>query len=358
MDTILVIEDDVVLCELIVKTLNSEYTVLSANDGYSGLELAQTHLPALIICDVAMPEMDGYAVLRALRSSESTAGIPFIFLTAFDGRDHIRYGMSLGAEDYIPKPFSLVELRDAIRMRLQRHKLHLHVAEESCDYLRQAITMALPHELRTSLMVINGFTQIMLEELDSPGSEYGDMLRAITAYAQRLQTLSEKFIRYTQAELAAENRRQNADALTIGANDLIHHIAFERARAVQRQNDLRFQLEAVNLPVEGEHLHSVVEELVENALKFSKPDTEICIQLRQQDDHYVLAVTDHGVGMTSDQIVKIGPYRQFNRAKQEQQGTGLGLAIVQRLVQAYRGKLQIDSVPHEFTEVSLWFAVE
>ncbi|HET7180271.1 MAG TPA: response regulator, partial [Chryseosolibacter sp.] len=105
MNTILVIEDNEEMAENIVGILElANYNVLSAPNGKMGVVLAQQHLPDLVLCDVMMPELDGYGVLHILNKNPETAGIPFIFLTAKADKSDFREGMNLGADDYITKP--------------------------------------------------------------------------------------------------------------------------------------------------------------------------------------------------------------------------------------------------------------
>jgi anti-anti-sigma factor len=121
MTTILAIEDDTKIRENIQEILELEgFDVLTAENGKIGVQLAQAHHPDLIICDVMMPELDGYDVLVALRQDPSTLKIPFIFLSAKATTADFRKGMSLGADDYLTKPFTPSELREAISIRLQK----------------------------------------------------------------------------------------------------------------------------------------------------------------------------------------------------------------------------------------------
>jgi diguanylate cyclase (GGDEF)-like protein len=143
MTTILVIEDELPIRELIAEMLMLEdFEVLQAGNGREGIEIAQSQCPNLIICDVMMPVLDGYGVLTALQQDTSTASIPFIFLTARGTKQDIRYGMNLGADDYLIKPFTQDELLDAISIRLrkqanslQQYRSELESKQEQLDYL-------------------------------------------------------------------------------------------------------------------------------------------------------------------------------------------------------------------------------
>ena len=122
MTTILVIEDVESLREEILETLSYEgFDVLGAENGVVGVQMAKTYIPDLIICDIAMPELDGYGTLVALREEPKTSMIPFIFLTAMTEKGDMRQAMQLGADDFLTKPFTSSELLGAIASRLQKY---------------------------------------------------------------------------------------------------------------------------------------------------------------------------------------------------------------------------------------------
>ncbi len=122
---ILIIEDNHDVRENLSELLVlSGYDTITASNGKEGVTAALAQLPDLILCDIMMPEMDGYTVLRILSKNELSASVPFIFLTAKTELTDVRRGMTLGADDYITKPFDDVELLDTIAVRLQKHKHH------------------------------------------------------------------------------------------------------------------------------------------------------------------------------------------------------------------------------------------
>lgn len=118
---ILLIEDNKDMRENTAEILElAHYTVFTAQNGKEGVALAEKENPDLIICDIMMPVLDGYGVLHMLSKNESTAGIPFIFLTAKAERSDFRKGMEMGADDYVTKPFDDIELLNAIESRLKK----------------------------------------------------------------------------------------------------------------------------------------------------------------------------------------------------------------------------------------------
>ena len=125
MTKILVIEDEESVRENILELLDAEgFEALAAKNGSIGVFLARAELPDLILCDVRMPELDGYGVLTALGAEPLTAKIPFIFLTAKAAKTDLSLGLELGAKAYITKPFTLVELLQVIEQSLLPSQSH------------------------------------------------------------------------------------------------------------------------------------------------------------------------------------------------------------------------------------------
>lgn len=121
MKKVLFIEDDTVVRENTAELLElNDYEVVTASNGRAGVEMAKKEMPDIIVCDIMMPEMDGYGVLQSLAENEDTNLIPFIFLSAKTEHKDIRRGMELGADDYLTKPFEEEELISAIESRLAK----------------------------------------------------------------------------------------------------------------------------------------------------------------------------------------------------------------------------------------------
>ena len=123
MKTVLIIEDEAQTRNIFLKCLEFEgFRAVGANNGKTGVKMAQQHQPDLVVCDIMMPDMDGYWVLSELRKKEKTASIPLIFLTAKVTMSELRRGMELGADDYLTKPCSLDQFLNAVSIRLKRQE--------------------------------------------------------------------------------------------------------------------------------------------------------------------------------------------------------------------------------------------
>ncbi len=132
MQKILVIDDNNDIRENTAEILTlAGYNALTAENGKSGVEIATRSLPDLIVCDIMMPDLDGYGVLHLLKKNQSTEHIPFIFLTAKSERSDFRKGMEMGADDYITKPFDEIELLKAIEIRLKKASIMEAAYEQS-----------------------------------------------------------------------------------------------------------------------------------------------------------------------------------------------------------------------------------
>ncbi|AFY41432.1 response regulator [Nostoc sp. PCC 7107] len=358
MNKILVIEDDLNVRQNLIDLLYAEnFNVITAENGYFGLQLAQTEIPDLIICDVMMPELDGYEVLKELRQNPKTAIIPFIFLTAKSEKTDFRKGMDLGADDYIVKPFSRSELLAAITCRLEKQTVIYQQTQEKLEKLRTSITLSLPHELRTPLNGILGFSQILMEEsalLDAESIK--EMAEFIHQSSQRLFHLIQKFLLYAELEIIAtdpqrvqEIQNQSTEFPTPDLTNLM----MKKAKNADREDDIQLDLSPCNIKIAAKKITKIAEELLDNALKFSPSGTPIKITARATNNTFSLSFSDRGRGMSREQIAELGAYRQFERKLHEQQGSGLGLIIAKKLVELHGGTLKIESRPQDKTVVTV-----
>ena len=356
MSKLLVIDDDEAVRENLVELFKLEgFEVVGAENGHVGVQLARQHLPDLIMCDIMMPELDGYGVLEELRQDFATATIPFIFLTAKADRADLRQGMSQGADDYLVKPFTRNEILNAVSTRLAKQAMLVKKVQGKLEDLRANITLALPHELRTPLTGILGSSELLLEEAASlPLHDIQDLARNINLAGRRLQDLIMNFLLYAELALAMRDPEfavTMKDVSSCYVESVVTEVAVEQARRVHREADLQVDVEHAAVWLGTVYLGKLIKEIVNNAFKFSQPNRPVHIIGRQQAPHYSLAIEDHGRGMTPEQIGNIGAYLQFERRHHEQQGQGLGLIIAKWIAELHGGKLTIDSLYGEGSTV-------
>jgi len=352
MSTILVIEDEPHIRENVTALLEAtEYEVVAAPDGMEGLARAKTHHPDLVLCDVMMPRMDGLEVLERFRAHKSLSTVPFIFLTAKSEMQDIRRGMALGADDYLTKPFEAHDLFKAIETRLKRfgsieRKQGRRVAE-----LQQSISKVIPHELRTPLTVIEGYSDLLMDEWVHLDEEQAtDMLGEVVEATRRLKRLVERNALYAKLTSGAYDTNAPRQRTT-QVDPIVRDCARQCAATHDRLADLTLRIEPEALPVDPDLLRALVGELVNNAFKFSDAGTPVRVCGSMSAHEYVFSVSDQGRGISASQIQDISAYRQFDRDRYEQQGLGLGLALCQRICDVTGGRIEYESAPDAGTTV-------
>lgn len=362
MAKILVIEDEASIRENILELLEAEnFEALGAANGKVGIKMAIAQMPDLILCDMMMPEIDGQGVLKALRAEPVTATIPFIFLTAKAEKTDIRLGMEQGADDYITKPCTPQQLLKAIAIRLEKHQAISRQSQKTLDELRSNISMSLPHELRTPLNAILGFSELILSEYRLlEKSEILEMIGHIQVSGHRLYRLIQNFLLYADLQIAATNpellkEMRNSEFSCV--KSLLSEKARQQAKQANRTEDLQLNLQDSSVAIDAIRLTKILEEILDNAFKFSSEGTPISVSTLVEDKTFILSVKDQGRGMNADQIAQLEAYMQFDRKHYQQAGLGLGLAIVQRLAELHGGELKIESSPQKETIVSVFLPV-
>ena len=355
MARVLLIDDEDALRELMAEILRAEgHETLEAATGVAGVEAVRSQRPDLVLCDVNMPQMDGYAVLEAVRSDPQLASMPFLFLTGLGEQHHVRAGMSLGADDYLTKPIAPQDLVAAVDARLARREVSRREVDRRVAELQRSVALMLPHELRTPLTVIIGSGQ-MIQELhrQMAPEEIAETATAIVKSAERLRRMAENYLLYAGLELQRLAVAEAPARPLLGASgaDDVREAAGAQARERGRQQDLELELADATVPVPAPYLRKVVSELVDNAFKFCDAGKPVSVSFRASDARVALAVKDAGRGMTQDQIRDVTAFRQFDRALFEQQGSGLGLVLVKGIVEASGGSLELVSCPGEGTNV-------
>jgi len=360
MKKILVIDDEEWLREMMLLALRQRgFEVIEAENGERGIEVARKEVPDLILCDVNMDKVDGYLTLSSLRSEPVTASIPFILMTGLADQAGMRHGMELGADDYLPKPFTIEALYAAVDARLKKAKTVREEAERKLADLRDNISMMLPHELRTPLNGILAYGEILVADAETiTPKDIAEMGQVIHDSGKRLERLIENFLIYAQLELLNSDPQFLNSLLreqSLAPAPLIEQIAGDQANLAKRPDDLKLDLANVPLPISDEYLSKVVQELVQNAFKFSSANSPIRVRLAESGNIAVLSVSDVGRGFSTEHITKVGAYMQFDRKLHEQQGLGLGLTIVRRLTELHGGTLTIQSEKGVGTIVTVKF---
>jgi two-component system, sensor histidine kinase and response regulator len=359
MKRILIIDDN----SVVVKTVSSMiktagFDVISTTSGKTGVEMAKDNQPDLILCDIEMPDLNGYDVLVKLLNDNRTSNIPFIFMTAAKKkRTEQRYGMTLGADDYLTKPFSKEELISSINARLEKRKISQEESEKRMEELRSNIVYALPHEFRTPLTTILMSSQYLEKRSDTINQEeIMKIASRITNAGNHLQKLLENYLLYTQIEVIKTNPKKiesiNEKVVT-KPSITINNMAQSIADKYNRESDIQVNVIDNPIRITQQNLQKVIQESIDNAFKFSEKNSPISVNTQIDDQYYNIIIMDEGRGMTDEQLNNMGAYMQFERRAYEQQGSGFGLVICKKLLELHSGDMVIESEPDEYTRITI-----
>lgn len=351
MSKVLVVEDEKDILENLDLLLTAEgYEVICAENGLNALQRLTNCTPDIIVSDIMMPYMDGFELFQKLRENDRTKIIPFIFLTAKNDITSIRSGMNLGVDDYITKPFSSDELLNAIKVRLSRYSAF----NEKVDKICENISMYVPHELRTPLTSIMGFSQIIISEQEELNkNEILEMIHKINHSSKRLLNRIEKFIQFTESNPLSIHTFEGESKTGVVTHDLIKEIFLSNYITAERKEDFIISVEECKVKIPHYYLVILINELLENAVKFSDPGKVIKINGLVKKHFLHLEITDKGIGMTRNEIDLIGAFKQYGRETRQQQGNGLGLITVKNILNAFDGKINITSQKNNYTTVAI-----
>jgi signal transduction histidine kinase len=355
--TILIVEDEPHILDIVSYLLEDDgYRVLQAADGQTALRLVETHEPDLIISDVAMPGMDGFALCERVRANPRLAQTPFIFLTARGARADMRRGMGLGADDYVIKPFEPDELLTAVNVRLARAAETQAAIEQASADLQVQIIRTLTHEFRTPLALVMGYTELLENSSGEINpQEFSQLLQGLHAGSSRLLDLVEDFQMLSKLRTGIVAREIEDSLQAPILADRVVDLVIEQteveaaARNVVLVADCRAS--GARLALLKNHLAEIVRRLLDNAIKFSKRQGGTVLLTTCIDEgQWVLTIADEGVGIRQEALAWIfEAFRQADRGQLEQQGAGVGLTIVQSLVEMYGGQIGIQSTPGQGT---------
>jgi DNA-binding response OmpR family regulator/two-component sensor histidine kinase len=347
MEIILVVEDEKEVRNNIIELLTYEgYDCIEAKDGLEAINHIKKTLPDLVLSDVLMPNISGFELYKFVQSMDLKKNLPFIFLTALADEESLSYGMKLGADDYITKPYKAGELLERIKVRLMKQKS----IDEKFDNLKTGISLYVPHELSTPLISILGYTELLINDLENlTPTEVKEMLNSIHNSGLRLNNRVEKFISYTENKLDNKNSDEKV-VVDIGKYDFINKIesCFE---CKKRIDDIIINVENCSINISDHDFEVILREIIENACKYSALNSTITISGSCENNKYIFSVENTGNEISTDNISEFS----LENDNYNQDYNGLGLSIVQMIAKKYNVKMKIDS--KESVKVSLIFPI-
>jgi len=372
-NNVLIIDDETSNIIALTNILSTEYDVYAAKNGIDAIRLAKEHSPDLILLDVLMPEMDGYEVIAALKSAEMTRTIPVIFITGLDNIDAEKKGLTLGAADYIPKPFNpdivnlrvrnqlkivnqirALEERDEMERKLneiQELKTNLVAAKELAEHSSRAkseFLSRMSHEMRTPMNVIMGMMQIIkMRGIPDNTKKYFNEIDIASGHLLRL---IDDVLDVSGMEYGVFKLSEAVINIEKMLNEVLESAKYNASLKKQILNsNLEFTLPASYIGDE-KRIKQVVTNLLANAVKYTPEHGKIYFDARVLNEEngiitLQIEVTDNGIGISEKQqkeLFKI--FEQVDGSNTRKHGgIGIGLALSKRIALMMCGNILVDS---------------
>lgn len=374
---VLVADDEPEMRRFLVSQLNEEYEVMEAVDGLEAISQAQSALPDLMLCDLMMPQKDGLEVCKELRANSHTSGIPVILLTARADEDAKFDALQMGANDFLAKPFSSVELQARVKNLIERHRFQQHLARQN-----EALSKAIEQIKETEMQLVQS------EKMSSLGRFSAGLMHDILNplnYARTGLFVLRKKARKLPPDSAAETDTvitdiedglRRVDEIVSGLRTFTHpggQVAEELDLAETFKIPLQFVANDVKeknislklnlLPgqkvwASRNNLITVIVNLLENAIdalgekQFTNGSGPLIeISSRVEGDRSLIVFHDNGPGITQENLSKV--FDPFFTTKDIGKGTGLGLSICFGIVRGYGGNITAASNFGQFCEFTL-----
>ncbi len=359
---ILIVDDTAENINVLIRVFEkTDYQISFAPNGKKALELISMEMPDLILLDIMMPEMDGFEVCKTIKANPETREIPIIFITAKDETEDIIKGFSMGAVDYIVKPFRAEEVctrvqtqiknqafqRELILKNIRLMEMDKEVRDknqrlESLNELKDKFIGIAAHDLRNPLSSIKGFSE-MLQEDDLSAEdrkEFVDMIYSISEnmFALLNDLLDINLIESGKLNLVLQN--SNLGELTK------KQISINRTIANKKNIKIKFiDLGCVDSEFDYDRISQVLNNFLNNAIKFSPRETTLRVKLSHLNDFNKVEVIDEGPGILQEEQKKLfGEFQKLSpRPTAGETSTGLGLAIAKKIIIAHKGFIGVKS---------------
>lgn len=331
-NSVLIVEDDEIIRENIKEYLEiNGFEVFESENGKSGLSIAKDSNPDVIVSDIMMPGMNGIEMISELKKDNNTSLIPVILITAKVESKDVREGMTVGADDYITKPFDLVDLLHAVNTQItKKNKIHDHIHLEYTKSFEHWKNIA-NHELFTPINVIQNVYHLISNQ-----SKLDDELDSIfkLSVTRLKRTISNLLLLSGVYQIENNFKYVSIFDFRRQLDAIIADILDNERELIPTKFEIKY-----NLPEHffmKEYFFLIIKEILDNAHKFSKTGTKVNVDISIENDEFVFQVVNQNKIDNSFPISNNRAFTQVARDSYEQQGLGLGLYIINRISSMFK----------------------
>ncbi|PKP39289.1 MAG: hypothetical protein CVT98_02365 [Bacteroidetes bacterium HGW-Bacteroidetes-15] len=335
-----------------------QFNIIEAATGEEALEIIDKEPPAIVLLDNKLPGIQGVEVLEYINNNQ--LDILVIMITSYASLDLAVKATNIGAYDFVPKPFTPQELKASIE-NVSKHyflrRMTRKLRKEGKQVRFQFLTV-LSHELKAPLNAIEGYLKIMEERQAGDNiASYDKMIERSLSRVKAMRTLIMDMLDLTRIESGRKKRELREIDLGLVAKSAIDTVL---PLAIQRDVSISFD-KSVSIPyfADSEEMEIIFNNLISNAVKYNVDGGKVECKLANLGSEILIVISDSGVGISQEDLPKL--FHEFSRIKtimtKEISGSGLGLSIVKKLVDLYKGRIEVDSTPQEGTTFSVYLPI-
>ena len=335
-----------------------------ASNGKLALSVIEETLPDLILLDIAMPVMDGFEVCRILKSSERTREIPIIFLTAKTEVDNMVHGFSLGADDYVTKPFNTLELLARVKAHIELKKSKDTILEQNKELSNLVNQLSksneelnklnaskdkyfsiIAHDLKGPVGNLNSFLNFMTDQSDKISKEeFQKDLILLQSSSKKIKDLLENLLTWSRSQRG--DIQYNPDNFDLQRLIQSNMLLFESSVNNKKISLLNKVQSGIAGYFDYEMIKTVFRNLISNAIKYTNTNGSITISSREVDTFIEITIEDTGTGMNysmSQNLFRIDVKHFSTDGTNGEKGTGLGLILCKEFIDKHGGKIWVES---------------